>query len=302
MREDNIKYLLGIDGGGTKTEFLLTDIFGNIIKRLQLGSSNPVNIGTENTFNVLNEGILKICKNFDRTEISVFAGLAGANTGNNCKLINEFLSGFRFGRFACSSDVELALELALNDSDGTVIIMGTGIIAFSRKDKKLYRTGGWGYMIDKGGSGYCFGSAALNAAFEFFDGRDKNKTIAEIIERKLNKSLTEAVPDIYKGGPSYVASFAPAVFDAYKLGDPVASDIIKKNAKETAKIINTALSYAESCNKKAFICGGLCNQKEILYPFIKKHLEYDTEIMFIDEPMVNAAISLAKKLLGEQLC
>ena len=60
MDKKSIKYLLGIDGGGTKTEFLLSDLNGNEIKRLFLGGSNPVNIGIENTLAVLEKGIKQI--------------------------------------------------------------------------------------------------------------------------------------------------------------------------------------------------------------------------------------------------
>ena len=58
----SIKYLLGIDGGGTKTEFLLTDLNGKEIGRLFFGASNPVSTGIENTYNILNKGIKEICK------------------------------------------------------------------------------------------------------------------------------------------------------------------------------------------------------------------------------------------------
>lgn len=52
-----IKYLLGVDGGGTKTEFLLTDLHRNMVSRVVLGSSNPVDIGMDNCKKVLEEGI-----------------------------------------------------------------------------------------------------------------------------------------------------------------------------------------------------------------------------------------------------
>lgn len=299
MKNKNIKFLLGIDGGGTKTEFLLTDLYGSEVRRCILGSSNPVNIGMENTIKVLRDGIEKTCEGIDCNRIAVCAGLAGAGTGKNYQHINNFLSELGFGKFSCSSDTALAIELALNDSDGTVIIMGTGIVALSRKSEYIHRIGGWGYMIDDGGSGYCLGSAALNAAFKFVDGRGGSRTIAEIIEKKLNKSLSEAVSDIYKYGPSYVASFSSAVFEAYESGDTTAHCIIDENAKAVAEIINTALEYDE--NNKVIICGGLCKQKDILYPFIKKHIKLNADIIFNDEPMVNGAISLAKKLTGEGL-
>ena len=126
MIKNKVKYLLGIDGGGTKTEFLLTDMNGKEIKRIILGASNPVNLGIENTCRLLSEGINKICAELDYSEISVYAGIAGAKTGDNEKLITEFLSGFGFGAFASGSDIDLALELTLKGENGTVVIMGTG--------------------------------------------------------------------------------------------------------------------------------------------------------------------------------
>lgn len=290
------EYLLGIDGGGTKTEFLLVNSNKTKIKRLILEASNPVSTGIENTYNILNNGIKEICKGFDTSEISVYAGIAGAKSGVNQQLINNFLSEFGFAAYDCGSDIDLALEVALKGENGTAVIMGTGIVAYTRSDKQLHRTGGRGYMIDKGGSGFCFGSDALNAAFEFFDGRGGSETLLKLIEKKLEKSLESSVAEIYSGGATYVASFAPVVFEAYKLGDITASEIIDRNAYEAAKIINGARKSLKNSDAVTVICGGLCKQKEILYPFIKEYIEGEASIIFLDEPMVNGAVSLAKRL------
>lgn len=101
----NIKYFLGIDGGGTKTEFLFTDLNENEINRIVLGASNPVSTGIKNTLAVLNEGIRKICEGFDFGEISVFAGVAGSKTGENQKIICDFLSDFNFASYDCKSSL-----------------------------------------------------------------------------------------------------------------------------------------------------------------------------------------------------
>lgn len=299
MSKQDVKYLLGIDGGGTKTEFLLTDIRGKEINRILLGSSNPVNSGIENTFSVLSSGIKRICDGYIFSDISVFAGIAGAKTGNNGRRITEFLSDFGFGAFSSGSDVDLALELTLSGENGTAVITGTGIVAFSRKGDSLYRTGGRGYLIDKGGSGFHFGSHALNSAFSFLDGRDGSKIILKLTEKKLGKPLEVGASEIYKGGPSFIASFAPIVFEAFSLGDEKAREIIEINAKETASVINGALKISENPEKKVVICGGLTKQNEILEPFIKKYLADDVMLSFNTAPMVNAAVSLAGKLLGE---
>lgn len=292
MNDNKVKYLLGIDGGGTKTEFLLCNSDGTEIRRLFLGESNPVNKGVENTFAVLGEGIAQICDGFDFSQVSVFAGIAGAKSGENQRLINEFLSRFGFASFGCGSDIDLALEAALKGEDGTAVIMGTGIVAYARSGETLHRAGGRGYMIDKGGSGFHFGSDALNAAFEFIDGRGGSEIIFNLVEKKLGKSPEACVADVYSLGTAYVASFAPVVFEAFKLGDDVAKEIIDRNAFEAAKVINGA---KKNTNGKIVVCGGLCKQKEILYPFLMKYIEGEATLTFLDEPLVNGAVSLAKR-------
>lgn len=290
------KYLLGIDGGGTKTEFLLTDLNGKEIRRLILGPSNPVSTGIESTYSVLNDGIKEICKGFNFSEISAYAGIAGAKSSDNKHFINTFLSKFGFASYSCSSDVDLALEVALKGENGVAVIMGTGIVAFARSGEKLHHIGGRGYMIDKGGSGFHFGSDALNCAFEFIEGRGGSETILKLVEKRIGKSLESSVAEIYDGGASFVASFAPVVFEAFSLGDSSACEIIDRNAYEAAKIINGARKSLGNNENRIVICGGLCKQKEILYPFLEKYIDGDFLLEFLDEPIVNGAISLAGRI------
>lgn len=294
MTENNIKYLLGIDGGGTKTEFLLTDSGERKIKQIVLGTSNPANVGTENCKSVLKQGICEICEGLNYAEISAFAGLAGSGSDAIKSEIHRFLGEFQFGAYSNGSDADSVLKVALKDENGVAVIMGTGIVAFGCSNGKLHRTGGRGYMIDKGGSGFCFGSDALNAAFEYLDGRGGSKLIFNLVEKKLGKRLENSASEIYSGGAAYVSSFAPVVFDAYEQGDAEAEKIIDRNAREAAKIINGARKILKNYDDKIVICGGLCKQKEILYSFLMKYIEGDPLLKFLDEPMVNGAILLAK--------
>lgn len=292
---NQIKYLLGIDGGGTKTEFLLTDLNGKEINRVILAASNPVNAGIENTKAVLENGIFQVCEGIDRGSVSAFAGIAGGISGNNKALIKEFLSGFGFGAFDCGCDADNAIETALKGKNGVAVIMGTGIIAYSMLDGKRHRIGGRGYLIDKGGSGFHFGSDALNSAFEYIDGRGGSKLLLQLVEARLGKPLAESVADIYSGGAAYIASFAPAVFDAFEKGDREAKKIIDINTAEAAKIIRTACEFSNG--KEAVICGGLCRKQDILKPYLIEHLGKEYSLTFSDEPPINGAVFLAKSLL-----
>lgn len=288
------KYLLGIDGGGTKTEFLLTDPNMNEINRIILGPSNPVDIGMNNAKALLEQGISQICQGIDLRDVSVFAGLAGGISSDNKTQIHKFLSRFGFAYFANGSDTENALELSLKGGNGISIIMGTGIVAFSQVDGKRHRIGGWGYLVDKGGSGYNFGIDALYTAFRSLDGRGGSNLLQELIETQLGKSLPDAVTDIYAGGKSYIAALAPLVFEAYAKGDPYAEQIIDKNVQEVVTVIRAGQQYQPNRNSRVVMCGGLCHKAEVLMPFFRRYLPETMEIVFSTEKMVNGAVSLAK--------
>lgn len=290
-----ITYLLAIDGGGTKTDFLLTDLNGNEIKRIILGPSNPVNTGMKNAEKCLADGINQVCASVDKRKISVFAGIAGGTSGNNKEIINRYLSTFGFGRTANGSDTDSALEIALNGKPGVAVIIGTGIVAFADDGENRHRIGGWGYLIDKGGSGFNFGSDALECALRHIDGRGGSEMILRMIEEKIKSPLPQAIPEIYKQGNSYIASFAQVVIDAYEKGDKEAEKILIKNTEEIAEIIKTGHNLLKDKKGKVVLCGGLCRKKGILKKFLSYHLQEKIEFEFCDKDIVFGALSLAGK-------
>ena len=286
-------YLLGIDGGGTKTELLLTDLAGNPVDRLILGASNPVDIGMDATKQVLREGIRQLCSSMDLGEVSVYAGLAGGITGNNQETVRQFLKSLGFGAVASGSDVDTALQLCLQGRDGICLIMGTGIVAFVQKGEKRHRIAGWGYLLDKGGSGYNLGADALDSALRHIDGRGGSPLLRQLVEQKLQKPLPETISQIYKSGKTGISSFAPLVFEALEQGDPEAERILTRNIQEVSRIIAAGCSYLEPCPKVA-ICGGLAQKAHVLRPFFDAMLENEVRLEFITEPIVNGAIQLAR--------
>lgn len=295
-RDRKIKYLLAVDGGGTKTEFLLTDLMGNELAHEFLGASNPVDIGMENTEKLLEQGIRSVCKGIDFREVSAFVGLAGGITGNNKEIMREFLKKFRFGAYSNGSDTENVLEVALEGQDGIAVIMGTGIIAFSQQNGNRKRIGGWGYHIDRGGSGYDLGSGALREALKNVDGRGGSAILRQLIEDRMGCTLPESISDIYRGGKSAVAAFAPVVFRAYDLGDPSAREIIKENVREVSDMIASALNHLAEGRGKVVICGGLVKRRDILERYFAEFLGDIVQVTFLDKPIVNGALMMARKI------
>lgn len=292
-------YYLGVDGGGTKTEFVLTDKEGNVLNRYLLGSGNPVDIGIERTLDVLNTGIMNVCANIPFRKISAFVGLAGGTTGDYKQQIYEFLRKYNFGCINNGSDVQNAVAGALGDKDGIVVIMGTGDIAFSQIDKTLYRTGGFGYLFDEGGSGYSIGRDAILASLKAEEGTGKKTILSNIIAQKFeSNSVFNVLSKLYIGGKREIASFAPDVFDAYKKGDMVAKEIIEKNMQQITVLIDDATRHFENKDKiDVVLVGGIAKKSDIILPIINKYINHKDRYNFsiYDAPTVNGALVLARE-------
>ncbi|MDO5577557.1 MAG: hypothetical protein Q4F84_10805, partial [Fibrobacter sp.] len=77
------KLYLGIDGGGTKTDFLLCDSDLREIARVTKSGCNPNDIGIDKCLEILCDGISNVMQGNEDNEISLFAGLSGGATGDN---------------------------------------------------------------------------------------------------------------------------------------------------------------------------------------------------------------------------
>ncbi len=297
IKESIPEYFLGIDGGGTKTAFLLCDKNGKTVGEATLGACNPVDVGLSTALKILENGIDTVCKGITRSKISVYAGVAGGITGDNQKLINMFLKGCGFLKYSNGSDASNAVALALGNKNGTAIIMGTGIIAFSKIDNKLFRRGGYGYMFEEGGSSLTIGRDAINAALKHEENSENETLITELIKTKLNcSSIIEQVSYFYEVGKKGIAQLAPLVFEAYNAGDAVAKEIIEKNMQVVARLIESTPVTNEK-TQNVVIVGGLTKQKDIILPMIKSHLKNPQKyhIETNSKPPVLGAIALAQK-------
>ncbi len=295
------KYFLGIDGGGTKTAFLLEDEAGNKIAECKLGSSNPNDIGMESCLEILRRGILQVTAGLKCDRIAAFAGIAGGGiSGNNVEHIRNALAGFGFAAVENGSDAENSLEIALHGGDGVAIIAGTGTIAFAQSGGKRHRVAGWGYLLDGGGSGYDIARDALSAALRATDGRGRETVLTQLLEEKLQKTVPDAIPEIYSGGKRFIASLAPVVFEAAEEGDAVALEILLRNAAALAEMIIAARRHVADKSTPVVICGGLAHHAELLERLMRAHLPDEIKVAFSIEEMVHGAVARARRSYYEQ--
>ena len=176
--------------------------------------------------------------------------------------------------------------------------MGTGVVAYAKRDGVVHRIAGWGYHIDRGGSGYNFGADALDSALKWVDGRGGSERLKRLVEARLGAPVEQSIAQIYQKGKSGVAAFAPTVFEAWEAGDACAQEIVARNMKEVAAILRAGLSKAGV--QEATVCGGLCRYAPILRSCLERELGDGYRISFTDRPMVDGAVALAKKQIKEK--
>ena len=312
MRERGL-YFLGIDGGGTKTEFLLVDEEGAVINRLISEGCNPMDVGIDRCIAILKLGIEQTCKDISLDTVNVFAGVAGGSSGDMKSRIYQFLSGMGFHRFQNDSDSLNIIAAGLDDTPGIAMIMGTGICAFVQSDFGLSRVAGWGFFFDNGGSAFNIGRDGINAYYCALDGSGDPTMLTELFSTRIkemrasevskNNSIVEdhqyLLAELYEGGKKLIASFAPMVFSAADEGDAVSASIIERNMQQAAHIIEAAgKKFPESMAEiPVVIAGGLTKQERLL-DYIANYLNNPKRYLLTSlntQPVVGA-INLAKRL------
>ena len=298
MMNESIQYYLGIDGGGTKTVFLLTDANGVMLCSATLGASNPNDIGLDATCALLSNGIDQVTAGYDRAAISCFAGIAGAATGDNACKITDFLCTLGFLRAECQSDLALSLAVCLGDGDGIAVIAGTGSVAMGRCGGETFRAGGYGYLFGDAGSGFALGQGAILAALQAEDGSGAPTVLHGMVAAQCGKEkVLDALSDFYRGGKTGIARYAPLVFDAYTQGDAVATLILLQNVSAVAHQIRTLATRMEKHAVQVGFCGGLIEaQSDVLLPLFKDALAGDGRTYALSaakQPPIQGALYLA---------
>ncbi len=289
-----MKYYLGIDGGGTKTEFLLSDGTGNETGYVLQSSCNPNDVGRDRSYGVLRGGVEEILKSAGvaADDAYIYAGVAGAGVGDNAKCLQERLKK-DYPHIEIGSDLGIAIETCLQGEDGLVVICGTGVSCCIRENGACKTIGGYGYLFEDGGSGYAYGRDAVRAVLRYEDGVGEKTVLSEYFRPFFGgKSARDALCEILHGGKTYVASFCPLVFKGYTDGDKVCGDIIERNLKYAVSLVKDALSVCNNENNILSFIGGISGE-ELFRRYMINEFGGQCELRFCDEKPVYGALRLA---------
>ena len=294
---DKPSYYLGIDGGGTKTRFMLVDSNGNTLNLITLPASNPTAVGLDETVRILQDGIKQIL-NVPYPKVSVFAGIAGCGIASNSEYVTSKLASYGFSGLTIASDAENVIYAGLKGKDGIISIMGTGSVTFVSKNGKRTRIGGYGHIIGDAFSGAEFGRACIEAALYDLDKSGEKTAMTKQVLSRVD-DIVDIPNAISTKGKSYLASFADIVFNCAKDGDLVAAEILNNNIHRLAKQLSAALCNFNGKKVQIVLAGGITNFSNQFLDKLNAQIKSDNQFeikILKDEPVLGAVLAAGASL------
>jgi N-acetylglucosamine kinase-like BadF-type ATPase len=247
-------YFLGVDGGGTKTEFLLGDeerelgrVRTGTIKRLRLDHA----AAELNLRNALDELSAKTGVSM-RAVRRYCVGTPGVAAPLMVEWITEQFAALVGGEILLVGDVEVAHDAAFRGGRGVLVLAGTGAQIVGRgADGKALTLGGWGPALSDEGSGHFLGLEGLRRAFRAVDAERPTTLLGAIQSYWQLGSIGELVEFVNTNPAPDFSQLAPLVAGCAEDGDAVALEVIRHGAQELASLAGVAIERIRRMEQSA---------------------------------------------------
>lgn len=239
--------VFGIDGGGTGCRLRLEDGTGTCLAEVHGGALNPRSNdagAVRAVLKALLAGAWDLSGLGPTDPTAGFVGCAGADRPSEQALLRGILIDLGLScPLDFGNDAVTALAAGVGPGPGTILIAGTGSIAFSRRpDGSVVRCGGWGHLWGDEGSAWWIGKEAMVRGIRQWEDTDVLPDIlAAVVAEAGVKGPHGLIPWGYDaGGKARVAALAPALDRLRAAGDPEAVAVFDEAAAELVRLAWTA--------------------------------------------------------------
>jgi N-acetylglucosamine kinase-like BadF-type ATPase len=270
---------LGVDGGGSKTDFVLIDHDGRIAARTTTASCYYFNDGIDLVTGILTAGLDQITTRAGITPGDIdqaFFGLPGYGEVSSDIHRLDALPGDVLGhtRFSCDNDMVCGWAGSLGAIDGINVISGTGSMTYGERGGRGHRVGGWSELFGDEGSGYWIAVQGLNAFSRMSDGRLPRGPLYELMRARAgitsDLDLIDVVVNQWKGLRVNIGDLSKTVVEAAEHGDHVAQRILTDACAELVEIVETTrhhLGFTAEAVPVSY-SGGMFTTRQIREGFI----------------------------------
>ncbi|MBM4166199.1 MAG: hypothetical protein FJ218_04665 [Ignavibacteria bacterium] len=308
------KYFIGIEGGGTKSTAILCNENGKIFSQTKGKATNPNVVGFEQATKVI-LNLISDCSKKAKCPLKEISSIAigtagGGNKQNQLRLKKELRKILRrntSAKIKVTSDAEIAVEAALGNESGIVLIAGTGSILFGKNydsqnpnpTSQIFRIGGWGKIIGDEGSGFAIARDALKEVVKSFDRKIKPTELTNAALSFFNVKSVVELPSKISNTNTVLASFAPIVIQLAKEKDFQSLFVVEFHCNELLQQLHLMFNNFHNAEKLPLVLlGGLLENENFYSQMLKekiKHYFPQLEIRKPKFPATHGAILISMK-------
>ena len=300
--------LVGVDGGGTKTDVVVTDLTGRELAGTTTSGTNHENVGVQAVADTLQAAITELLDDVGvppaEVAMSVF-GLAGADWDSDERTLTAALGQIGIGGvIRVVNDSAIALRAGCSAPWGIVSSVGTGTVtAGVNRSGERFRTMaiGWG---EPSGSGSMV-TAVLHAVAAEYHGTGPATLLTPLL---LDDFGVPSVPALFealtRGGAAIGAGHAPLLDRAVEAGDTVAAGVLARVAQRHADMVaGVACRLGMQHDEFELVMSGGVHRSsgrfgEEFGPAVLRHCPNAVLVPLLVPP-VRGAVQLALDALGE---
>ncbi len=246
--------LLGIDGGGSGTEWALFGPDGDVLRQGRVGPLTGhvfASADRTRTASVLQALAAEVLASGQAAPDAVVAGISGLQVEGDAVFRSLMAGVFSLPgeQVRVSDDLQLAYAAQFTPGEGVLVYAGTGSVGYHRAaGGEVVRAGGHGFLLGDEGGAFWQGRAAVKALLELQDaGVEPTGPLAdEIAGLTGGLDWPQLRRFVYEGGRTALAALAPGVHRAALAGDPLAVSVQDGAGRQLARLARTVLTRLES--------------------------------------------------------
>lgn len=304
-----MRYVLGFDGGGTKTECVLIDETGAILARSRSGASNAVNLGANAAAAALAEAGKEALRSAAKSPCDVayiLAGISGAGEpAARAEIQANLKPVFPKATIVVASDLILSLA-ATGEIPSLVVIAGTGSAVLGRTSPlELARAGGFGPIIGDAGSANDIGRKTVARCFQKFLNKERFLLTDEIC-RTFDCTWPQFV-DLAREQPTVIfPKVFPIVAKAAESGDLSARALLSMAAANLVEQVREVVDHLQLQDTGFFLAktGGVFDGSPFLseqFDLLLGQMVHNARPGPLPRPVAESAAMLARGALTSPL-
>lgn len=271
MRRFSMKYIIGVDSGGTSTKAAAYDLNGRLLKETKTGFGNLLNNADEALLNI-RQSITEIFEIHGESNCQrIVLGVAGIDSGGFRELLQNDLDKFA-PEVILLNDAWLAHYALLNGENGVLVISGTGSVAIGKFEETKERVGGYGNLLGDEGSGYDIARKMIKTTLNAYDeGREFSTLEEKVLSFGNFETVFDLVKFVYSSSKDKVAEFSMLAVDEAEKGNNQAIYIFEEAGQDLAKqVILLLKKLGIDDQPKIAVTGSVLLQNDWVYVAFEK--------------------------------